>query len=134
MGESVYWKNGDVAIMRFEDIFWPDSEINKITIANDEIKIEIFDDAFQRSFSVLCTGVIGIEGLCIWEDITILHANLTHPIIKESLAGQKLYKIYGGYPSMETILSNITSLSIELIDNQVFTIYCQNISFSEDKE
>ena len=47
---------------------------------------------------------------------------------------QKLYEIYGEYPSMEKILSDVTALSIELIDNQVFTIYCQEISFSEDKK
>ena len=54
--------------MKFENIDWADSNIDKIEIEYDCAKLLIFNDTLQKNVCVSCTGFVGLTNLCIWDD------------------------------------------------------------------
>ena len=58
-------------MMEFNSIDWADSNIEKIEIEYDSIKLYVFNDALQRNVCGICTGFIGLTNLCIWDDTIV---------------------------------------------------------------
>ena len=54
--------------MKFENIDWADSNIDKIEIEYDCAKLLIFNDTLQKNVCVSCTGFVGLTNLCMWDD------------------------------------------------------------------
>ena len=45
MGQNIYWTNGDVLLMDFQDIIWADSDVENINIEYDKATLMIWNDA-----------------------------------------------------------------------------------------
>jgi len=57
--------------MKFESIFWPDSQLVKIQIEYNYAGLVIWNDVLQKHLLVKCSGLAGINNLCIWDDTII---------------------------------------------------------------
>ncbi len=117
--------------MEFNNISWADSDIEKIEIEYDSIKLYIFNDALQRNVCVICTGFIGLTDLCIWDDQIIDHAEMHQMSDHESIPFMKM--VYDAYDKNfnygERCLNNgVIEVCIRLINNISFNIYCQKIA------
>ena len=111
--------------MEFNNIDWADSNIEKIEIEYDSIKLYVFIDTLQRNVCVTCTGFIGLTNLCIWDDQIIDHAEIHQIADDESIPFMEMvYSAYG-----ERCLNNgVFDVCIKLVNNISFNIYCQKIT------
>lgn len=116
--------------MEFQNIDWADSSIERIIIEYNCARIYIFNDAFQRSVCVSCTGFIGLTNLCIWDDQIIDHAEIHQlaeddhtPFIRMVFSAYDKDFNYGE----RWLNKGIIELCIKLVNNISFSIYCQTI-------
>ena len=118
-------------MMEFNNIDWADSNIEKIEIEYDSIKLYIFNDTLQRNVCVICTGFIGVTDLCIWDDQIIDYADARQIADDENIPFMKM--VYASYDKNfnygERYLNNgVIEVCIRLINNIPFNIYCQKIT------
>ena len=119
--------------MRFENIYWPDSQLITIRIEYDKARFIIWNDILQKRLLVECSGFAGITNLCIWDDTIIMNANV-YPV-KDSGDGfvHDLYVAYdknadyGG----RSLSNGLFELRIELVNNIPFSVFCQKIEVNE---
>ena len=133
MAQNLYWINGDVRIMRFEDIYWADSDLEKIEIEYNQATILVWNDSMQKRFCIYCLGFAGITNLCIWDDTTIAKTSLNFaPDMNANFISQ-LFEAYdseydyGG----RKLKDGLMELTIELTNHIPFIIYCQKIDVRE---
>ena len=121
--------------MKFENLYWPDSQLTTIQIEYDRANLVIWNDALQKRLSVECSGFAGITNLCIWDDTIILNANVYQVCDPHNEFLRNLYtayskdKDYGG----RSLSSGLLELRIELVNYIPFSVYCQKIEVIEFK-
>lgn len=120
--------------MKFNDFYWPDSEIDQILIYYDTAELVIWNDLLQRRVVVHCKGFGGMTDLCIWDDQTILDDDLqylsgTDAFNSQDPFIQKLCDAYPNpYPGAEKNVKDGIIVLKFLLTNQIwFSIYCQSI-------
>ena len=119
--------------MKFENAYWPDSQLVTIQIEYNRASLLIWNDAIKRKLSVECTGFAGITNLCIWDDTIIMSANV-HPVcdannefLRNLYTAYSKNKDYGG----RFLSSGLLELRIELANYISFSVYCQTIDVIE---
>ena len=117
--------------MSFYSIDWADSNIDKIVIEYDCAKLFIFNDTLQRNVCVSCTGFIGLNNLCMWDDQIIDTASIhqiqdgdTSPFIQTVFTAYDKDFNYGE----RWLNRGILELRIKLVNGIAFSIYCQQIN------
>lgn len=119
--------------MRFESIYWPDSQLIKIQIQYDYASLLIYNDTLQKHLLVECSGLAGVTNLCIWDDMIIMKAkiysadNTNTDFMRNMYAAYDKYADYGG----RSLSNGMQELRIELENHIVFSVYCQNIQVIE---
>lgn len=116
--------------MKFENIDWADSNIDKIEIEHDCAKLLIFNDTLQKNVCVICTGFVGLTNLCMWDDQIIDDATVHEiqddddtPFIKTVFSAYDKDLNYGE----RWLNKGVLELRIKLINGIAFSIYCQKI-------
>ena len=115
--------------MKFDSIFWPDSQLVTIHIEYNYAGLVIWNDVLQKHLLVECSGLAGINNLCIWDDTIILSANIYPVGDADNDFIRNLYKAYdknvdyGG----RVLSSGLFELRIELVNYISFSVYCQEI-------
>ncbi len=117
--------------MKFENINWADSDIEKIEIEHNCAKLFIFNDILQQNVCVSCTGFIGLTNLCIWDDQIIDNAEIRSISDCDDIPFMKA--VYSAYDKSfnygERCLDNgVLEMCIKLVNNISFSIYCQAIN------
>lgn len=115
--------------MRFNEICLPDSNIESIFIEYDKAVITTFDHEYKYGYRITCTGLAGVTNLNIWDETIIINASLK-PVGLEDEFVRQCQEIYlWDYDTgINRKLSNgLLLLSIELANNIVFKVYCQNV-------
>lgn len=123
--------------MNITDYFWPDSDIDKVFIEFNQLKMIVFNDALEQKLLIACNNFIGIDNFCIWDDTSIIDLKIK-PICKKNLSKISMLNCYdfdGNYG--ERFLSQgILDISVTLTNNTTFHIYCQNVQvdvFNDDE-
>ena len=121
-------------IDQFHKYCWHDADIEKIEISSNQISIMINHDDYGNSIKILCNDVVGLTDLCMWEDTIIYDAKLEY--VNNELP-HFLQKVKDSYPldgklyNNQPIKNNLLCLSIQLVNNIVFTIYCYEVEIYE---
>ena len=114
--------------MKFNEIDWADSQIERIAIEFDHAILFVFNDTYKKLMEVHCTGLIGIDNLCIWDDTFIMEYDLTavsndNDYLKQVFEHYDKDFDYGG----RSLSDGILELKIELSNNITFSVYCLNV-------
>ena len=120
--------------MKFENIDWADSRLEKIDIEYDIATLLIWNDTLQEMLSVRCIGLAGITNLCIWDDLHIMKAEIDCVNEKDNEFISKLYSAYDkefDYGGRK--LTGLISLNIELSNYICFSIYCLDVNIEAVK-
>ena len=109
---------------------WHDGVIEKIEISSNSMSIIIQLYDYEKPIKLLCNDVVGLTNLCMWEDTIIYDANLEYinvelpPFLQEVKDAHPLNsEFYDNQP----IRNNLLCLSITLVNDIVFNIYCYNV-------
>ena len=119
--------------MKFENIYWPDSQLATIQIEYDRANLVIWNEVLKKRLSVECSGLAGITNLCIWDDTIIMSASVYPVCDADNEFLNNLYtaysknKDYGG----RSLGSGLLELRIELANYISFSVYCQKIEVIE---
>ncbi len=118
----------------FHNYDWADSDINKIEIEYNCVKLYIFNDTLQKNFVVNCSGFIGMTDLCIWDDQIIDYAEVIEiEDPKHSPFTEEIFSAYGinvNYGE-RTLKPEFLEARFTLTNQITFKIYCQAINVSE---
>ncbi len=122
--------------MNFHHYDWADSEVERINIEYDLATLIVWNDTLQKRLAVECSGLAGITNLCIWDDTSIMSANV-YPVVNAD--NEFLRNFYGAYSKGmdyggRTLDNGFLELRIELSNYISFSIYCQNIEVKECDE
>lgn len=115
-----------------------DSTIENININYDRVELSIALDVTEqpgtpesKSVKLICTEVVGVTDLCMWEDTIIFGAELNEVSDKDT---PFLEKVFGIYPIENTsqffdksLKENLLDLAIELSNHITFHIYCYDV-------
>lgn len=120
--------------MKFTDFFWPDSDLERISVEYDLAELTIWNDAEARRLVVRCHGFAGMTDLCIWDDQIILDVKLRHldwPEIVSSQDGflRKLCDAYGQPAAWyeRKLTDGLWILEFQLTNQIWFKLYCQDV-------
>lgn len=119
---------------QFYKYCWHDAEIEKIEISSNRISIIIQHDDYENPIKMICNKVVGLTNLCMWEDTIINSATLEHvnneltPFLHEI---KKSHPLDGEFYNNQPIRNNLLCLSIKLVNDIVFNIYCYEIEICE---
>ena len=119
--------------MKFENIYWPDSQLATIQIEYDRANLVIWNEVLKKRLSVECSGLAGITNLCIWDDTIIMSASVYPVCDADNEFLNNLYtaysknKDYGGRYLGEGLLE----MRMELVNGIFFRVYCQKIEVIE---
>ncbi len=116
--------------MNINDVDWIDSQLKKITIEYD--KAELFIECDSVCYVITCTGLVGLTNLCIWDDTIIENICVTSI---DPLSDAYLQQVYSNYDKDfnyggRSLKEAKLVLSVALINNMTFNIYCQKIDVS----
>ena len=119
--------------MRFESVYWPDSQLIRIQIQYDYAGLLIYNDTLQKHLMINCSGFAGITNLCIWDDMIIMNAKIypadnTHTgFMRNMYMAYDKNADYGG----RSLSNGMQELRIELENHITFSVFCQNIQVIE---
>ncbi len=126
--------------MRFNDFFWPDSDLERILIYYNTAELTIWNDSLDCRVVVRCEGLAGVTDLCIWDDQIILDVDFRYIpgadlFILQDPFLQKLCKAYPhSTPWDEKKLEDGIVLLRFLLTNHIwFSIYCQSVDVDMHK-
>lgn len=109
---------------------WHDGDIEKIQISSNQINIVVLLDDCVSPVTIACHDTVGLTNLCMWEDTIISKATLERvgdnlsPFLQEIKNAHRLVgEIYGNRP----IRNDLLCLSIKLVNDVTFRIYCYNV-------
>ena len=116
--------------MKFENIDWADSNIDKIEIEYDCAKLLVFNDTLQKNVCVSCTGFVGLTNLCMWDDQIIDDATVHQ--IQDDDDTTFIKTVFSAYDKdfnygERWLNKGVLELRIKLINGIAFSIYCQKI-------
>ena len=121
-------------LSQFNKYRWHDTDIERIEISSNQITVLINNDDYENSITILCNEVVGLTDLCMWEDTIIYDAKLEYVNSELSpflLKVKDSHPINGGFYNNQPIKDNLLCLSIELVNNIVFSIYCYEVKIYE---
>ena len=109
---------------------WHDGDIEKIEISSNQIKISVLHDDYDNPITIFCHSVVGLTNLCMWEDTIINKATLEY--VSNKLPAflqwvQNAHPLEGGIYDNHPIKNNLLCLSIELVNNIAFNVYCYGV-------
>ena len=115
-------------MIELNDVDWIDSQLEKITIEYD--KAELLVECDSGNYVITCTGLIGLTNLCIWDDTIIENIYVKNADPSSDSYLQNVFSNYGkDFDYCGRILGeNILILSVSIINNTVFDLYCKQIS------
>ena len=121
-------------IDQFHKYCWHDADIENIEISSNQIIIMINHDDYENSVKILCNQVVGLTDLCMGEDTIINEVTLEY--VKGELPPflQKIrdaHPLNGEFYDNQPIKSNLLCLSITLVNDIVFNIYCYSVEIYE---
>lgn len=119
--------------MKFENMYWPDSQLIKIQIQYDHASLLIYNDSLQKKILIVCSGLAGITNLCIWDDMIIMEAKI-HPA--DNANTEFMRKMYTTYDKNtdyggRSLSDGMQELRMELENHIVFSVFCQKIQVIE---
>lgn len=119
--------------MNFHHYDFADSLIEKINIEYDLATLIVWNDTLQKNLTVECSGLAGITNLCIWDDTSIMSANVYPVVNADNEFLRNFYEAYseGMDYGGRTLETGFLELRIELRNHISFSIYCQNIEVKE---
>ena len=115
--------------MKLNDVDWIDSQLKKLTIEYD--KAEMLVECDFGTYIITCTGLIGLTNLCIWDDTIIEDIYVRNADPSLDLYLQNVFSHYDkdfDYGNNRILGENILILSVSIINNTVFDLYCKQIS------
>ena len=112
---------------KFFTYSWHDAVIEKIEIIDNQITITICLDGYDEPIKVLCSDVVGLTDLCMWEDTIIFTATL-EKVTKE--LPSFLQQVRNAHYE-ECVHPNLLCLSFQLTNDIAFHIYCYNVEIVE---
>lgn len=120
--------------MNFTQIDWADSDLEHVEIEYNLAVLTIFNDTLQKRLQVCCSGLVGITNLCVWDDTTIMTADIK-PVIETD--NEFIKTVYNAYDKNfnyggRSLDDGLLELSIELSNGIVFGVYCLNVSVTEE--
>ena len=115
-------------MIELNDVDWIDSQLEKITIEYD--KAELLVECDSGNYVITCTGLIGLTNLCIWDDTSIENIYVKNADPSSDSYLQNVFSHYDkDFDYCGRILGeNILILSVSIINNTVFDLYCKQIS------
>ena len=119
--------------MKFESIYWPDSQLIRIHIQYDYAGLLVYNDTLQKQLLIECTGLAGVTNLCIWDDMIIMEARIfptdetNTAFIRNMYTAYDKSADYGG----RSLSNGMKELRIELENHIPFSVYCQKIQVIE---
>lgn len=120
--------------MKFENIYLPDTTIENIFIEYNKAVITTVDDyEKKRNYKITCTGLAGVTDLNIWDEMIIIGASLKPVGLENEFVKQCHDKYLWDYDTGNNrkLSNGLLLLSIELANNVVFKVYCQNVEVEE---
>ena len=119
--------------MKFESIYWPDSQLIKIQIQYDYASLLIYNDILQKLLLVECSGLAGVTDLCIWDDMIIMDAKIQPAGSEYDDFMRNMYAVYEAHADYggRTLSNGMYQLRIELENHIAFSVYCQKIDVVE---
>ena len=122
----------------FFKYYWHDAVVEKIEISSNSMSIiiqlyEYENCDYEKPIKLLCNDVVGLTNLCMWEDTIIYDAKLEYingelpPFLQEVKDAHPFSELYDNQP----IRNNLLCLSIKLVNDIVFNIYCYNVDIYE---
>lgn len=120
----------------YDNIFWVDSSIEKVTVKYDKIAVKFFNDVLQEYIVADCKNCLGMTryiacGETIVENVFV---NIVSP------ENNSLYKEANdickrNFPEEQIEFLNKTyyELRVVLIDKTEFSIVCQELEFNVEK-
>ena len=122
----------------FYNYDFADGSIESINIDYDRVELSIDLDVTQQSgapekqpIKLICSEVVGLTDLCMWEDTIIFGAELKEISDKNT---PFLAKVFGIYPIENTsqffdkpLKEHLLDLAIEMSNHITFHIYCYDV-------
>ena len=107
-------------------IDFADAQLKRINIEYDKAEIYIqLDDGKNSNLEIICSGLLGIDNLCIWDDTYI--DNLS--VIDADRNSQYLKEVFNAYlhstPDRD-LNKQIYDLKITLVNNITCHVYFQH--------
>ena len=125
-------------ITNFYNYFLPDSNITSITIENDKVVICLEWDVTKKPIRILCSGVVGVTNLCMWDDTIIGdNVNLVEVDAEKEDFLSKIFSVYrkdGDCEAYKLLKNHLFDLSIELVNTITFHVYCYEVWVEENTE
>lgn len=120
-------------MLKYNELFWGDSNIEKITIEYDKIIISIFNDVLQKEVYIECSKCIGMTNIYTWDETIIENILLDSIISEEHPMWGKIYELYGeeAYDSEKNLMHTFYEVKIVLINKLTFSVICQEVKFRE---
>ena len=116
--------------------FWADSDIDKLEIDFDTVRIDIsLDTGFGDTVSIHCKDYIGFSFVGHWDESVVesIRIDESGTLIDESLHAVK--QLYGENPLAGGGVKNIDDcwyqLNIKLIDGNIFRVACKDFETVE---
>ncbi|MBR6744301.1 MAG: hypothetical protein IKM00_03680 [Clostridia bacterium] len=121
-------------INQFQKYDWHDADIEKIEISSNQIRMTINRDDYEDTIEILCNNVVGLTDLCMWEDTLIYDAKLEY--VNQELT-PFLLKVKDAHPldgeiyHNQPIKTDLLHLSVQMVNDIVFNVYCYEVKISE---
>lgn len=113
---------------------WHDGDIEKIEISSNQINLVILLDDYDNPITIICHDTVGLTNLCMWEDTIISNATLESvgdnlsPFLQEV---KSAHQFVGDMYNTQPIKDGLLCLSIKLVNDVVFCIYCYNLEIAD---
>lgn len=120
-------------MIKYNDIFWGDSTIEKIGIKYDEVIISIFNDAMQKKIDIICSKCLGISEMLIWDEVIIENLFVEEVDSGEHPMWKMAHEMYGieSFDSEKDISKPFYELKLVLINDFEIKVLCQEIEFQD---
>lgn len=126
----------------FYNYDFADGSIESINIDYDKVELCIALDVTEqwgvpekKIVKLICSEVVGLIDLCMWEDTIIFGAELNEVSDKNT---PFLAKVFGLYPTENTsqffdkpLKESLLDLAIEMSNHITFHIYCYDVRVEE---
>lgn len=111
--------------MNLHKIDFADSELKKLNIEFDKAEVFIqLDDEKNTNIVIKCSGLLGVNNLCIWDDTYIDSLSIL-PADKDSEFLKEVFKVYISSTPDRDLSKPIYDLKITFVNNLSCHIYIQ---------
>ena len=119
--------------MNLNDVNWIDSQLKKLTIEYDKAKLLVECDS--GNYVITCTGFIGMDNLCIWDDTIVENIYVENADPSSDVYLQNVFSHYDkdfdyDFGGGRILGENILILCVSIINNIPFRLYCKGIEVS----